>query len=165
MSLPDSQDSHDLFCIDTSALLHGWRRDYPPDVFSSVWVNIANLADSGILIAPEEVLLELERGGDDVYAWAKSHRNMFLPADEQVQKEVERVVNGWCSFVPDHSRDGIWADPYVIALASVKGATVVTGEKPVGPDAKRPKIPNICTSIGIPHTDLLGLVRAFGWEF
>jgi hypothetical protein len=146
-------------------LLHGWKRDYPPDVFNSVWTSIADLADSGALIAPEQVFLELERGGDDIHKWAESHRDMFLPADEFVQEQIRRIVNRWPSFLPDHSRDGVWADPYVIALASIKRAVVVTGEKATGPDAKRPKIPNICLSLEIPHTDLLGLLRARGWEF
>lgn len=154
-----------LFCIDTSALIHGWRRDYPPDVFGSVWANIAGLAKSGTLIAPEEVLLELDRGGDELHAWANEHEVMFLPADEHVQVEVAQIVNRWPTFVPSHSRDGIWADPYVIALASVKGATVVTGEKPVGSNAKRLKIPNICIEMGLLYCDLLGLVRTCQWEF
>jgi hypothetical protein len=165
MNLHVSLQNQDTFCIDTSALLHGWRRDYPPDVFGSVWANIADLADSGTLVAPEEVLLELERGGDDIRDWAKRHQCMFLPADEQVQDAVACIVNRWRSFLPDHSDDGVWADPYVIALASVKGATVVTGEKRVGPNAKRPRIPNICSDLGVSCTDLLGLLRTCGWEF
>lgn len=165
MNSPDSHPSQGVFCIDTSAILHGWRRDYPPDVFGSLWQNLGSLADSGILIAPDEVLLELHRGGDDVHAWAESHVTMFHSPDEKVQKEVHRIVNRWRSFVPRASHDGVWADPYVIALASVRGATVVTGEKPVGPNAKKPKIPNICAELGVRHTDLLGLFRALGWQF
>jgi hypothetical protein len=161
----NSPDNHNLFCIDTSALLHGWKRDYPPDVFGSVWENMDRLVDSGTLIAPEEVLLELTRGGDEIHDWAKARKRMFLPADEQVQAEVRRIVNKWRPFMPKHSRDGIWADPYVIALAHVKGAIVVTGEKPVGPGAKKPKIPNICEEIGVDYTDMLGLLRSCRWEF
>jgi hypothetical protein len=153
------------YCIDTSALLHGWRRDYPPDVFASVWRNLEKLASDGVLIAPEEVLLELERGGDEVYSWARAQSSMFIQPDADVQAQVEMIVNRYRSFLPDESNDGIWADPYVIGLAAVKRAIVVTGEKLVGVNARIPKIPNICVDLGIPYVDLLGVIRTFGWKF
>jgi hypothetical protein len=165
MSSSVSEETLELYCIDTSALLHGWRRDYPPDVFASVWTSLESLIARGTLIAPEEVLLELERGGDDVYDWAKAHNSMFVQPDAAVQAQVESIVNGYRSFLPNESHDGVWADPYVLGLAMVRGATVVTGEKPAGPNAKRPKIPNICINLGIPYTDLLGILRACGWQF
>jgi len=56
-----------MYCIDTSALIHGWRRDYPPDVFRSLWEQLDQLIKIGKLFSSFEVLLELERGGDDIY--------------------------------------------------------------------------------------------------
>jgi hypothetical protein len=165
MSLSDNNHERTIYCIDTSALLHGWRRDYPPDVFSNVWNRLSEFADNGFLIAPEEVLLELKRGGDDIYQWARSHRNMFLPPDPNVQREVTKIVNRWPNFVPDCSHDGVWADPYVIAIAVTRQATVVTGEKLAGTNARSPKIPNICEALHVPWLDLLGLLRCQGWRF
>jgi len=151
--------------MDTSSLIHAWRRDYPPDVFPSVWDNLSKFARDRIAIAPEEVLIELERGGDEIFEWAKSHPEMFLQPDEAIQAEVERIVNAWPSFVPSTSYDGVWADPYVIALAIVYQSVVVTGEVPVGSNARVPKIPNICDALGVPWTNLLGLLRAQGLHF
>lgn len=159
------EQNEDLFCIDTSALIHAWNRDYPPDVFGTVWSNLEALADAGSLVSLEEVLLELERGGDDIYDWAKSQESMFIKPDSSVQAKVRQIINTYRAFLPDHSRDGIWADPYVVALAIEENATVVTGEKPVGLDAKVPKIPNICSDFGITYVDMLGLIRICGWQF
>ena len=163
-SLPETK-APPLYCVDTSSFLHAWRRDYPPDVFPTFWDNLAESANQSLVVSPQEVLLELERGGDDVYAWARAHPDMFHPPTQPVQDEVERIVRRWPEFVPEDSEDGVWADPYVIALARVRGAIVVTGEKAVGPGARVPKIPNICSALGVLCTDLLGLIRANGWHF
>ena len=56
------------------------------------------------------------------------------------------------------------ADPFVIALASVRGATVVTGEGSDGTDS-RPKIPYICEVMGLLCTRFLGVVQTEGWRF
>jgi len=161
-----SSDPPDLkFCIDTSSFIHGWRRDYPPDVFPGVWDSLSQFAGNRILIAPDEVFIELERGGDEIYEWAKAHSEMFLQPDKAVQAEVERIVNTWGSFVPTLSHDGVWADPYVIAFAVVNQGVVVTGEGRVGSNARVPKIPNICDSLGVPCTNLLGLLRSQGLRF
>lgn len=109
--------------------MHGWKRDYPPDVFGSLWDNVVDLAKNKRLIAPYEVLLELQRGGDEIYKWAKSLDFMFLEPNDEVQQIVSEIVNKYPSFVPEESKDGIWADPYVIALAKAFNAVVVTGEK------------------------------------
>ncbi|ADG81940.1 DUF4411 family protein [Thermincola potens] len=154
-----------MYCIDTSALLHGWKRDYPPDIFKSLWDNLTELGQSNNLISPDEVLLELKRGDDDLCAWMEEREYIFIEPDEEAQKVVAEIVNRFPDFVPEESHDGVWADPYVIAVAKVKNATVVTGEKAVGPGAKRPKIPNICQELGIECITLLELIRREGWTF
>lgn len=124
-----------------------------------------DLARDKRLFAPDEVLLELERGGDELYQWAKELDFLFLEPSEKVQQVVSEIVERYPSFVPDESSDGIWADPYVIALAKVNNAIIVTGEKAVGPGAKRPKIPNICQDLQIRCIDFLQLIRLEGWTF
>lgn len=130
-----------------------------------MWNHLIELAQAERLFAPDEVLLELERGGDDIYQWAKELDYMFLQPNEEVQQVVSQIVESYPLFVPDVSSDGIWADPYVIALAKVNNAIVVTGEKTVGPEAKRPKIPNICLDLQIDCIDFLQLIRLEGWKF
>ncbi|WP_313999884.1 DUF4411 family protein [uncultured Paenibacillus sp.] len=154
-----------MYCIDTSALLHAWRRDYPPDIFGSLWDMLNSLIESRKLIAPDEVLFELERGGDDLYHWAKERDSVFVEPDEEVQQIVKQIVDTYPNFVPQESSDGIWADPYIIALAKVRGLIVVTGEKAVGPGAKKAKIPNVCHDLQVECIDFLQLLRKEGWKF
>lgn len=55
-------------------------------------------------------------------------------------------------------------DPFVIAVARLRGAVVVTGEGANGtPD--RPKIPYICRELRIPCMRFLELIRYEGWRF
>jgi hypothetical protein len=56
------------------------------------------------------------------------------------------------------------ADPFVIAVAGLRGATVVTGEGSDG-TADRPKIPFVCSQLRIPCIRLLDVIRAEGWSF
>ena len=54
------------YSIDTSALVDGRRRYYPPTVFPGLWENIEELIDAGGLFAPEEVLGDLQRQDDEI---------------------------------------------------------------------------------------------------
>lgn len=154
-----------IYCVDTSSFIHSWSRDYPPDVFPGVWKTLEKMIEQNILISPEEVLFELERGDDQLVTWARENRHMFIQPDGPTQRIVNQIVNQNPNFVPKHSTDGIWADPYVIALASTKNAIVITGEVPVGPNAKKLKIPNICSNLSIKYTNMLGMLRDSNLQF
>jgi len=121
--LPDS-----LYCIDSSALIAGYNEAYPPAVFPSLWKEIERLAESGTLICPDEVLLELERGTDELKDWARSQKSLFYPMDEEVQKIISKQIFADHADWFDQNRTTPWADPVVIALALLKNGTVVSEE-------------------------------------
>lgn len=156
-----------MYCIDTSALLQAWRRDYPPDIFKSVWDQVDRLANDGRLSSPDEVLYELKRGGDEIYSWAEARKFIFKKPDAQVVDVVKYLVHRYRDkkFVPSISPDGFWADPYIIAMAKVYGLIVVTGEKPAGPNSKKVKIPDVCQDLHIEWINFLELIRREGWKF
>ena len=60
-----------VYCIDTSAILEGRRRTYPPEIFPQLWSNIEALIAGGRLVAPEEVRTELAAKDDETFAWVK----------------------------------------------------------------------------------------------
>jgi Domain of unknown function (DUF4411) len=55
-------------------------------------------------------------------------------------------------------------DPFVIVLAMVKSATVVTEEKPTGNIAK-PRIPDVCDALGVHCLTPKEYSEAQGWTF
>lgn len=107
------------YSFDTSAILEGWRRSYPPDLFPSLWAKIEQSIDDGILVASEEVMEDLGKKADDVLAWAKERRRMFQPLTEDIQKAASEILMEFERLV-DSRTDRSRADPFVIALAKVE---------------------------------------------
>ncbi len=152
-----------MYVIDTSALLDGWVRYYPPDVFPSLWSQLEEMIKTGELLSPDEVLLELGQKDDEVHNWAKANSTMFVPLDEEIQNATQEILSQFPRLV-GAMKDRNRADPFVIALAKVKAATVVTGERSSGtPD--RLRIPNVCDHFRISHRTLLQLIRDKRWTF
>ena len=151
------------YCIDTSAILDGWVRYYPPDVIPALWDKLAGLIADGTLIATEEVLYELQKKSDEVYEWAKAHGKMFLELDEETQTAVSEILTNHKKLVGTKKNRSM-CDPFVIGLAKVKNCKVVTAEKATN-NAERPNIPDVCNAIGIPCISLLELCREQKWVF
>ena len=55
------------YSIDSSALIHGWRRASRPKNFGFIWEKLHLLALQGRMLGSIEVLNELERKDDDVF--------------------------------------------------------------------------------------------------
>jgi hypothetical protein len=151
------------YSIDTSAFLDGWARYYPPDVFPPVWEKIDKLIDDGILVATEEVLYELEKKDDEMYAWALDREHMFIPIDENIQLALQSMLPQHRQLI-DQRKNRSGADPWIIALAIVEKCAVLTGEKPTN-SAKRPHIPDVCIAMGVRWINMIQLFREQGWVF
>jgi len=76
---------------------------------------------------------------------------------------VKHILNTYKDFHPPkhYSETGLWADPYVIALAKIKNATVITQESP----SNSGKIPYVCYEMGIPCMNLDKLMLSNKWQF
>ncbi len=63
------------------------------------------------------------------------------------------------------------ADPFVIACAKARNATVVTEEgwtrtgAPLTPKPNAAKIPNVCKHFHVPCVDLEAFMQEQGWKF
>ena len=151
-----------FFCIDTSALLD-LKVHYPSQVFPDVWNDLAHLADREQLIAPQEVLAEIEKGDDEVTHWAREHNAMFLNLDEEQLAIVTEIMKKFPRLV-DPNKPTPDADPFVIALAQSKIATVLAHENRADPN-KKPKIPSVCDYYGIRCIRLKDLFVEQGWKY
>ncbi len=132
-------------------------------MFPSLWSHLEEMIRTGELLSPDEVLLECAQKEDEIHKWAKANNMMFVPLDEEVQQATQEILTEVPRFV-GAMRDRNRADPFVIALAKVKEALVVTGEKRCG-TRDRPRIPNVCDQFGISYRSLLQLIRDKGWTF
>ena len=152
------------YSIDTSALIHGWVRAYPPDVIPSLWDRLDGLIAEGRLLASREVLYELEKKADDLYAWCRDRVAMFIEIDDVIQDHMATVMGKYPKLV-DTAKGKSGADPFVIALAMAHNPmlTVITEEK--GGSASSPRIPYVCKHEDIRPISLLDLIREQQWKF
>lgn len=150
------------YSIDTSALLEGYVRRYPPDVVPRLWdEKLDQLIDAGRLIAAFDVLEELGKRDDEVHAWAKARERMFIEID-QYEIKLKRIMREYPRLV-DTKKGKSGSDPMVIALAWTQGLTVVSEEK--GGSEKSPRIPWVCNQLKLRHINLLELIREQNWQF
>ena len=153
------------YSLDSSVLITAWRRNYPPEVFPTLWSNLAGLIDEGSIVASVEVRTELERKDDEVLAWTKEHEHMYVPIDEATQLRVVDILAKFPRLI-DTRRNRSGADPWVIALAQARNLVVVTFEEKSN-SATRPKIPDVCDGMTsrVQYLNLVQLAQREGWTF
>ena len=116
----------------------------------------------GILIAPEIVLVELERKEDRLYKWAKNQKGLFIPLSTEIQAIHTDIINNYKRLI-DTLKNRSMCDPWVIALAQFERCAVVT-EEGKGSE-KRPKIPDVCDALGIECIRIADLIEKLRWSF
>ena len=107
-----------VYCADTSALID-MKNTYRMATFRTLWRNLENLVADGRLIAPPQVLEELERGDDELTDWARINRKMFRASTQELVDKTRDVVSRFPDLV-DRNKEHEDADPYVVALAVVE---------------------------------------------
>ena len=140
-----------------------WNDTYPRAIFGTFWERFEELIESGDAVAIGEVFTELEKRDDDLCSWAKARKEMFIPAEEDIQIALREVL-GLSEKMVGSQKGRNAADPWVIALAKARGLTVVTMELGSGNLAK-PKIPDVCAALGVTCINVIGLAQEQGWSF
>lgn len=139
------------YSFDTSAFIEP-SKYYPQDRFRSVWRDIGNLIQQGIILATYIVKEELAAKEDNLYHFVIQFPNLFVEPTPREHIVVRRLVN--------HVRLRVWgagdskknrADPFVVALATVHNLKVVTYEKS--------KIPFACQLLEIDCISFIEFLR------
>lgn len=152
-----------VYSCDTSTIIQAWRRDYNPKVFVGVWQKLEAMVADDTLIASSEVLVEMKRKDDDVYRWCKRQSRMFVALDDAIQTEAKAILAAHQRLIDTRNgRSG--ADPFVIAVAKVRNASVLTDERPSN-SLERPKIPDVCKALGIECCRLSEVFERAGLTF
>lgn len=116
-----------VYCIDTSAFIDAYTRRLQPAVFKTFWIRMDEMIDEGRVVAPKQVLEELNEIHDDVYAWAKARERIFVQPDMYQNIEAKNIVIAFKNLArKDPTKN--YADPFVIALAKSRGYVVVAQE-------------------------------------
>jgi hypothetical protein len=150
------------YSLDTSGFLDAWVRHYPRDVFPGIWGRLDHAAEDGTLLASDEVLRELEKKDDGAFGWMKAHPAMVVPIDTDIEAAVIDLMMRYPRLV-DTKKGRSGGDPFVIAVAQVRGLTVITGEYATG-KTEAPRIPDVCKEIGVPCIRMLEFFRQQQWN-
>ena len=122
------------YSIDSSALMDGWIRHYPPDHFPRFWERIDALADERRFLVSEEVFEEIDEHDDSLKEWLNDRRDGIIvhtvvraSGDNFVAQDVRQILASHERLVMSGTRRNR-ADPLLsgIAVARLRGATVVT---------------------------------------
>jgi len=152
-----------VFCLDSNVFIEGnkyWSLRRVPDY----WDILDNLGKKGVVLAPIEVLREIEKIDDDLKTWCFQRKHMFRDITTEIQVELRKIMKTYPRLV-DSTRQRSVADPWVIAFAIIHKATVVTKETPIGPDGRRIKIPDVCAALGVTCIDDFEFADLIGLRF
>lgn len=152
-----------IYYFDTAGFMEPWNKHYPFEIFPSFWKKIDDMIDEGTIISVRAVYDELSRYDDELLAWAKQRREIFLEPTEDIQNVVRQVL---CTApkLYEAKTDRSGADPFVVALAKLKNATLVSDEKRVA-RRKDITIHQACDLLEVPSMRVLEFIREQGWTF
>lgn len=162
------------YCIDTNTLIHSWRFWYAQQTHPTLWDAFADLGRSGKLKMPEQVFQELSQREDDVYAWCKERKDILVyEATDETEDMYRALVNEYPEMVGSLGTGSNYADLYVVAVAMITGATVVTDEDhgfKFDPNRKKRsrrnfEITNVCFEQDVPLIRAYDILRNEGWVF
>ena len=152
----------ETYVVDTNVFIQ--LRQYPREIFVSLWEVLEESIDEGVLTSVDEVRKELSRSDGTISEWAKAYRSIFTKPSLEEQRIVFDIVTRFPAVMKKKNLLlGIpEADPFLIAKASIKGYNVMTLEK------KKPnaaKVPNICEHYGVPCVNLFDFFARQDWRF
>ena len=154
-----------IYVFDSNTLINIFNHYYL-ERFPSFWDNFNDLISKQTIISVQEVRRELERRGDRLSDWAKSHNELFLPPNAEESSFITEIfkVKHFRILIQKKQQyiEGPAADPFIIAKAKVINGCVVTQEKHTENAAK---IPNVCEYFKIPCINLEGFMKEENWTF
>jgi hypothetical protein len=154
-----------FYVVDTSALMDWHDRYYPTDVFPTLVSHVDSLIADSRLMSVELVHDEvLKMGSTQLQSWARGRNSIFDPTKNHLAQAL--AIEGQYPTLKDPNAQFDEADAYVIALAQIQGAVVVTAETPAATKRKPRRsmyIPDVCAARGMPCISNLGMMRREGW--
>ena len=150
------------YIIDANILID--FNDYlPMDIYETQWKMIGDNIENGKIILCEAVFNEIKKSVE-LKEWLSDFKSLVIPCYENnILVEAKVIVNEYPKLI-EVNNPGEQSDPYVIALAKLKGFTVLTNEK-YSEGGKKIKIPFICKEMSIKCINTHEFYRIENWKF
>lgn len=157
--------SRTVYSFDTSALIDGIERYYPIDNFPALWERMDELISDGRLLVSEEAWNEAVSVDAALKEWCTEdgadREDCVELTDQAIAAVAGAIVKQFPKWITQGKKNG--ADPFVIAVAEVRGCKVISGETNGGPG--KPKIPYVCGQRSVDHGRIIDVVIEEGWVF
>lgn len=139
------------------------------DICPAYWDWLDQQFHQGLIASVNMIGRELRDGNDELADWVRLRPGHFISNDDAETQAafsaiVQSVMRG--DYNPGN-RDSFLAnaDPWIIAKAKVIGASVVTHESALAPNARKVKVPNICRLFEVPCLNTFQFLRALNARF
>jgi hypothetical protein len=149
------------YVIDTSALFD-LKGKYPERIFGRLWEYFNEMCARQQVIAPREVLREIQRGDDELIPWADGNTEMFLEPCDAEAGIIQQLLPRYPADIQRKYSTRPWADPMVIACASHYRLPIIQQETN---DANQYKIPPMAKPFGVKCLTLVNFFDEQGWQF
>ena len=155
------------YCTDANIFIECWNRNYPFDIFPSLWEKVAPLQNNIILIKPiyDQIVPKekRDRERDPLSIWLGENHFIKTPIDNETKKlslELEARYQ-----ITDQSKGVDQEDLALIAYAKIKNKIVVTleGQQKQKPKKKKNyKIPLVCNEEGVSCVNFIEMIEDLG---
>jgi len=156
------------YCLDANVLIQAWQKYYNPKFCPDYWEILIELGKQQRIFIPELVHEEITRTEDDLSNWLKVSNLPIERIVEPVTKCLQDIylTDPVHKNLVDNTKARSLADPWVIAHAIDKNATVVTKEEKISAvSSKRIKIPNVCDNMGVRWINDFEFIEEIGVKF
>ncbi|MBE0469894.1 MAG: DUF4411 family protein [Methyloprofundus sp.] len=157
------------FLLDANTYIQAKNQYYGMDICPAYWDWLDLKFELGELASIEMVGIELKAGNDELAQWARDRPHHFISNDDEPTQQVFTTIvqSLMAGDYNAGSRDNFIAkaDPWIIAKASVLGATVVSHESRLEPTTKKVKVPNVCEEFGVTCINTFELLRTLQARF
>jgi hypothetical protein len=150
------------YLIDSSSIMAQKPSDaLPRQVHKSLWEMIEKSIQEQTIATCSEI--EEEVKNDSIVGdWLGSKQCVILPIDDEIQRNVRRIVTEHPKMISFSGGKGSSSgDAFLIATAMKYNIAIITEEK----KDKQNKIPIICKDYGIQTLNITELCVTEGWAF
>lgn len=141
------------YLLDANVFITAKNNHYGFDFCRAFWDWLDHAHEAGIVFSVERVYDELIERDDDLSAWCRDRKALFMPFGSDDVRSVA-AVNRWANDSSDYdpaakAEFADAADSFLVAKAFAGGHTLVTHER-ISDGRKRIKIPNAAAAHGVP---------------
>lgn len=153
-----------LYLLDANVPIRAHGDYYPIDRIKPFWEWLLGEAEAGRVKMPREIYDEVAKSHDLLGQWLRRpevKKAIILPDATNGATVAQVIAQGYAPDLDDIELEKIGRDPFLVAAAMGGVGRVVVTREVSAPKKQRAnrKVPDVCTTMGIPWIDDFELWR------